>query len=187
MAKIVLRLGNPFCRIMHVAIPEVPDCDFRPHKSMVSLVIDEQRSSRAIAGFALIRVQDELTHPGGAKPFAFEAEERQFRKGIQGPEIGIELEAVDNRRFGSHAYMFGTQVSVCVHDLVLSCTVLKHSGFPARDAHLIATYGLDQRGRQCILGPAKFPYAFRSRSLQLSHVLRRTQRNSLCLSVKSSQ
>jgi hypothetical protein len=42
MAKIALRLANPYGRVKHNAILEVPDCDFRPHKSMVPFVINEQ-------------------------------------------------------------------------------------------------------------------------------------------------
>jgi hypothetical protein len=92
----------------------------RPQHGAMATVEEKKLLGEPVTQAAHEAALDVLTCPCGAKPLAFEAQERDLIEWIDRPQARIEFEAVDDPHGIAEPDVLGTQVAVSVDDAALA-------------------------------------------------------------------
>ena len=118
----------PFLRRSRVRLQEVSDGETRAQCGPVAAIKEEQFRLGVVVEHARDAPKDMISNPGGAEPFAFEAEVGDLIKRIDHPEVRIEFQAVNNLNPVGEPDVLRAQITVSVHNAAVADTLNEAPG-----------------------------------------------------------
>jgi hypothetical protein len=115
----------------------------------------QQRLGGLVAAHLAVGVEKPAADPGAAEPLALEEQEGQLVGRIEHPELGGELEAVDDRGLRREADVFGAQVAVALDDAAFVHALVEQSRLLGEEAELGLRELMHPAAAESELGPAE--------------------------------
>jgi hypothetical protein len=106
--------ARPFFGGSRLGVQEMGNGQTGAQHRPITAIEEEKPCGRILVQCRCQMSPDPFASPCAAQAFAFQVQKGNFVEGIEGPELRIEFEAVDDRQRRSQPNMFGSQIAMCI-------------------------------------------------------------------------